>query len=54
MKMVKELIEEYEAVQAFEELKDKKINIFELKYNGMAVNGFSQPLTDLDYESEQP
>ena len=56
--MVKDLIEEYEAVQAFKEAnnidKDKKVAIIESEYDGMAVDSVSQPLTDWDYESKQP
>lgn len=29
--------------------------MIEQEYNGMeAINGFSEPMTDWDYESEQP
>ena len=56
--MVKDLIEEYEAIEQFREAnniaKDKKVAIIESEYDGMASDGKSQPLTDWDYESKQP
>ena len=41
IEMVKELMDEYNA-------------LIEQEHDGMAVDSYSEPLTDLDYESEQP